>query len=370
MSPDRTPAPARSPVHASANWRIAGWLVKTGLLAGVGIGLVRGVIAGPEYILAGILKGAMLGLVFAVTIGGLEQIVLRPLWRRLSLLQAILARTAIYAPLATVIYFAVSAAFSPWLAWSLQRQMIVPWFAIAAGTLFVGSAVLGLVRLLGARVLKNLLSGRYRQPFEENRIFLFLDLVGSTTVAERIGHLRYHSFLRDFIEELEQPVLEHGGDIYQYVGDEVIVTWLLADSQSNARCLACHFAIADAIERVRSRYESAYGMAPAFRTGIHCGPVVAGEIGEQRTQIVFVGDVVNTASRAQAAAKEREVGLVVTDALLARIALPPGMEARSLGTVRLKGKQEPMELHEVVRLPFERVAATARRGRSAAPNAA
>ncbi len=96
--------------------------------------------------------------------------------------------------------------------------------------------------------------GNLEDPQEE-RIFLLLDLVGSTTLAERIVHLRYYSFLRDFIEDLERPVLEHGGDVYQYVGDEVVVTWPLADLRSNARCIACHFAIVDAVERARGRYE-------------------------------------------------------------------------------------------------------------------
>jgi len=198
-------------------------------------------------------------------------------------------------------------------------------------------------------VLGNLLSGRYRRPFEEERIFLFLDLVGSTTLAERIGHLRYHSFLRDFIEDLEEPVLEHGGDVYQYVGDEVVVTWPLVDSRSNGRCLACHFAIVETIERARGRYESAYGAVPSFRSGIHCGRVVAGEIGDQRKQIVFVGDVVNTASRAEAEARAREMGLVVTGTLLAQTDLPPGIEARPLGKVLPKGKKQAIELFEVVR---------------------
>ncbi len=349
MSSLPSPAPPHGPGRAMANARLIAWLAATGVLAGACIGLVRGARLGPEYIAVAVLKGIALGVLMAVILGGLEQVALHRLWRRLSLGQAILMRTAIYAPLATGIFLAVSAAFSPWVPWSLQRQMILPSLGIAVAGLLIGSAVLALIRLLGPRVLKNLLSGRYRRPFEEERIFLFLDLVGSTTIAERIGHLRYHSFLRDFIEDLEEPVLEHGGDVYQYVGDEVVVTWPLSDAHSNGRCIACHFAIVDAIERARSQYESAYGAVPSFRTGIHAGRVVAGEIGDQRKQIVFVGDVVNTASRAEAEARARGMGLVVTGTLRARIDLPAGIEVRSLGAIQPKGKQQAIELFEVVR---------------------
>jgi adenylate cyclase len=297
----------------------------------------------------GALKGALLGAVIAASVGGLEQVVLHRLWRRLSLGSSILVRAALYSPLSIGVYMALSAAFSPWIPWNLQRPMILPTLGITFLTLLAGSSVAALVRLFGPRVLGNLLSGRYRRPFEEERIFLFLDLVGSTTIAEHIGHLRYHSFLRDFVEDLEDPLLEHGGDVYQYIGDEVVVTWPIADARSNARCLACHFAFVDAIERRRDRYQKQYGSVPSFRTGIHCGHVVAGEIGDRRKQIVFVGDVVNTASRAQAEAKARSMGLVVTGAVLAQIDLPPGLEARPLGAVQLKGKDQSIELFEVAR---------------------
>jgi len=349
MFSPRTPAPLRSSGLGRAETRVLAWLVATGMLAGACIGFIRGANLGPEYLGVAVLKGMALGVLFAVSLGGLEQIALRRLWRRLSLGWGILARTALYAPLAVGVYLAVAAAFSPWIPWSFQRAMILPSLGIAVVGLLVGSAVLALIHLLSPRVLRNLLSGRYRRPFEEERIFLFLDLVGSTTIAEKIGHLRYHAFLHDFIDDLEDPVLECDGDVYQYVGDEVVVTWPLADARSNGRCLACHFAIVDAIGRSRSRYESAYGTVPAFRTGIHSGRVVAGEIGDQRKQIVFVGDVVNTASRIQAEAKARDKDLVVSGTLLARIDLPPGMEARPLGAVQPKGKEQAIDLFEVVR---------------------
>ena len=330
--------------------RLIGWLAVAGVLVGACIGLARGASLGRDYLVVGTLKGALLGALLAASVGGLEQVVLHRLWRRLSLGSAILIRAALYSPLSIGVYLGVSAAFRPWIAWDLQRPMILPTLGITFLTLLAGSTVLALVRLFGSRVLGNLLSGRYRRPFEEERIFLFLDLVGSTTIAEHIGHLRYHSFLRDFIEDLEDPLLEHDGDVYQYIGDEVVVTWPIGEPRLNARCLAFHFAVVDVIKRKRGRYDEKYGSVPSFRTGIHCGRVVAGEIGDRRKQIVFVGDVVNTASRAQAEAKARNMDLVVTDALLGRIEVPPDLEARPLGAVRLKGRDQSIELFEVAQV--------------------
>ena len=346
----RPTAPSRNPGRARAEARLIGWIAAAGMLTGACVGLVRGMSVAPEYLAIGVLKGTTLGGLGAVTVGGLEQIALRRLWRRLPLGQAVLLRTVLYALLIVGVYLAVSAMFSPWIPWSLQREMLLPMLGITVASMLFWSTVIGLVRLIGFRVLGNLFLGRYHRPFEEERIFLFLDLAGSTTMAERIGHLRYHSFLHDFIEDIEDPLIEHGGDVYQYVGDEVVVTWPIKDPRSNGRCIACHFAIVDAIERARHRYEGAYGAAPSFRTGIHCGRVVSGEIGNQRKQVVFVGDVVNIASRAQAEAKARGMDLIVSGTLLVRIELPPGFEARPLGAVRPKGKEQAIELFEVIRL--------------------
>jgi adenylate cyclase len=220
-------------------------------------------------------------------------------------------------------------------------------FSLAVSLLI--NAALRLRSLVGGRVLANFLSGRYRRPFEQERVFMFLDLAGSTTIAERIGPVRYHSFLRAFLEDLEEPVLEHGGEVYQYVGDEVVITWPLADRRANGRCVACHFAIVDAIARSHRRYEARFGVVPAFRTGIHCGNVIAGEVGAHRKQIVFVGDVVNTASRVEAEARARGCDLVVSGALLAQVELPAGVQARPLGVVRPKGKEGQVELFELIR---------------------
>jgi adenylate cyclase len=159
------------------------------MLIGACIGLARGASLGREYLVFGALKGAVLGALIAPAAGGLEQIVLHRLWRRLSLVRAMLVRATLYSSLTVGVYLAVSAAFSPWVPWEPQRSMILPLVGITFMTLLVGSGTVALVRLFGPRVLGNLLSGRYRRPFEEERIFLLLDLVGSTAIAEQMGHL-------------------------------------------------------------------------------------------------------------------------------------------------------------------------------------
>jgi len=78
---------------------------------------------------------------------------------------------------------------------------------------------------------------------------------------------------------------------------------------------------------------------PRFRAGLHGGAVTAGELGDLRRQVVFVGDILNTAARLEEYAKRAGLDLVVSGSLLHRLELPPGVEARLCGELELRGKE-------------------------------
>jgi adenylate cyclase len=54
---------------------------------------------------------------------------------------------------------------------------------------------------------------------------MFVDLLSSTTIAEALGNEKYHNLLHDFYADITNPIIYNKGEIYQYVGDEVIVSW-------------------------------------------------------------------------------------------------------------------------------------------------
>lgn len=212
----------------------------------------------------------------------------------------------------------------------------LPFFALIAVTV---QFVLQMNRMIGANSLGYFLAGAYHRPKAEERVFLFVDLEGSTGLAERLGSARYFELLRRFVDDLTGPVLETEGEIHQYAGDEVVITWPIEAGLRDANCVRCFFGIRDAIAGRAARYERAFGAVPRFRGGLHGGTVTAGELGDVRQQIVFVGDILNTAARLQEYAKRSGLELVVSDALLQRLALPPGIEAARCGELELRGKE-------------------------------
>lgn len=200
---------------------------------------------------------------------------------------------------------------------------------------------------IGQGVLLNFFTGKYHQPIEEERIFMFLDMKSSTTIAEQLGHVEYFRMLREYYADLSDPIIEHGGEIYQYVGDEVIVTWKHEEQALNNNCLNCFFAMKKALKSQSKKYESNFGVIPTFKAGIHLGKVTSGEIGVIKREITFSGDVLNTTARIQGLCNQYQVDLLTSDELINTLNLEKGFEKNSLGEVELRGRNEKITLFTI-----------------------
>ncbi|MEM6722481.1 MAG: adenylate/guanylate cyclase domain-containing protein [Bacteroidota bacterium] len=200
----------------------------------------------------------------------------------------------------------------------------------------------------GPGVLWSVMTGYYHQPKQEVRIFMFLDIKGSTQIAERLGHVRYFDFLNDFFRDLSDPILYRRGEIYQYVGDEVVVSWKLRNGIHQLNCVHCFYEIKEKIQARRDYYESTYGIFPEFKAGLHYGPVTTGEIGGIKREIVFTGDALNTAARIQGLCNAYQVELLMSRDLFNL--LPPGGSyyPKSMGAIALRGKNERVNLITLV----------------------
>ena len=196
--------------------------------------------------------------------------------------------------------------------------------------------------LVGYRTFMDLLLGKYRQPYAERRFFLFVDVVGSTTIAERLGALQAHRFLAAVFSAVAEPVELCRGEIYQYVGDEIVITWVEADGVADARALRCYFAMQAALAADANRFVQRFGVQPALRAALHLGEVIAGEVGQVRRAIVFHGDVMNTTGRLEQATREVGCFFIASADALAPLCLPPDIRTHDLGALALRGRVEPM----------------------------
>ena len=199
---------------------------------------------------------------------------------------------------------------------------------------------------IGQEVLLNFLTGKYHQPLEEERAYLFLDMKSSTTIAEKLGHVRYFTMLREYYDDLSQPIIEYGGEIYQYVGDEIVITWKVKKGFASD-ALACFFAMKKALINHSDKYEQKYGLTPSFKGGLHYGKVTTGEIGVIKKEITFSGDVLNTTARIQALCNSYNVELLASEKFIKALNNSPSYKFLELGETALRGRQKKINVFTV-----------------------
>lgn len=223
--------------------------------------------------------------------------------------------------------------------WHLVGQFLY-WALLMTGTM----VILRLNDLYGSGSVSDLMD-RYRKPRQELRIFMFLDMRSSTSVAETIGDTRYFKLLNDLYADITDPVIYSEGEIYQYVGDEISVSWPLNRGIRNDRCIKCFFAIRAKLQKRAGYYRDTYGIEPVFKAGFHYGRVTSGEVGMVKRQTIFSGDVVNTAAHIQASCNELGVDNLVSKELLDVLSLRSLVyTVKPMGSIPLKGKRVAVEL--------------------------
>jgi adenylate cyclase len=225
---------------------------------------------------------------------------------------------------------------------SLERRAELVTIGVSLATTLVFVLTLQVAGLLGRRTFRNLMLGRYRNPRAERRFFLFVDVIGSTAIAERLGALQAHRFLAAVFSATAEPVAACRGEIYQYIGDEIVVTWTEEEGRPQARPLHCFFLMEAALRDLRETFRGQFAAEPGLRAALHLGEVIAGEVGEQRRAIVYHGDVMNTASRLEQATRELGCRFIASADAVAALESTEEFQLKDLGALTLRGRKEPI----------------------------
>ena len=197
----------------------------------------------------------------------------------------------------------------------------------------------------GQGVLVKFLTGKYYKPREEERVFMFLDLKSSTSIAENIENRDFFELLREIYYDITEPIISNLGEIYQYVGDEVVVTWSLEKGLQNNNCINCFFNIKKKLGGKNAHYKERYGIVPSFKAGLHVGKAIVGELGVIKKDIVYSGDVLNTTSRIQGLCNYHGVEILISSALIQRLSFEGEFVNVPLGEIHLRGKKNTISLN-------------------------
>lgn len=299
--------------------------------------------------------------IVGMLVGAIELFFLNKLFANRSLRTKLVGKTAAYAAILTlvmVVTFPIAAAMEMSVSlfdarvWERFRLFAISETSLATVVQLTTSVVAAIFysemsEHMGYHVLRNFLSGRYHTQRTEERVFLFSDMKSSTQIAERLGHTRYFELLRAYYDALADAIVDHGGEVYQYVGDEIVVSWPEARGVRDGACLRCALRMKQDLAARAPSFERRFGVAPDFKAALQIGPVTTGEIGALKKEIVFTGDVLNQTSRIHGLCAALGTDLLVGGTLASRVNDQPDLPLEPLGTHVLRGREQPVELFRV-----------------------
>lgn len=336
-------------------WTIA--MILFGIFRYYGISEEEGISAGPEHDESRIIPifalfGLFIGLVSAI----IEFLLEKYLSKRVSIGSNLLVSTVIYF-ISIIILATLTIEISNTL-YGLEIDNDRGWwvkdktFWTVVVYMNFAALVLSFIQIandkFGKGVFVKMLFGKYKEPKEEKRIFMFLDLKSSTTIAEELGHFKYSQLIQDCFYDLNEIVPDYDAEIYQYVGDEAVLSWPYHRGLSNNNCVRLFFAFRQKLLEKKDYYVEKYGTSPEFKAGLHGGVLMVAEVGVVKKEVAYHGDVINTSARIQAECNTHKVPILISERLLHDLEVGTFFSTRHLGDVLLKGKQKRVNIHTVM----------------------
>jgi len=305
--------------------------------------LTRGLTSARE-IAAGILYGLLIsGAIVSISLFVLEGPM--RLWLGgLSFTANLMLRSAIYAAIIVPILFFQLGSLIAGAPLDPLHEAFWTDASYSVGCVVVANLVLGITNIIGPRAFLNFIVGRYHIPVEEKRFVLFVDIAGSTGLAERLGGIGIHRLLDRIFRLLTLAVVDYRGEVLDYVGDEVIVTWRERSGAIECRPLRCFMGMRYELSRAAGELEREFGVAPRIRGSLHFGPVIVGEIGDVKRAIVFNGDVMNTAARLEELSRNVDGGFLASRAAMDRFSSNPPFAVRDLGRLPIRGRADGIDV--------------------------
>ncbi len=321
------------------------------------LGLVFGLVYNYLYYphsLTEFLEAGSISILMGLMVGILEEFVFIRVFQSIPFLFVTIIRSLLYAVLTSVILclvLSIEIAVTEQLSYSeavvqylqsplFQRDFLFTLFFIVM-MLFLFQVIL----LIGRANFFRLLLGLYHQPREVSRIFMFVDLKDSTSIGEKLSNKAFSSLIKDYFFDLSDAIIMHKGEIYQYVGDEIIVVWPTRDKNSD--CIRSFFKMVEIIKRKSAYYQAKYGLVPEFKAGVHAGNVIVTSVGKQKKEIVYHGDVLNTTDRIEKKCNELNEKLLISGDMLQYISPGNDFVLEEKAEIELKGKLNKLSLYAV-----------------------
>lgn len=329
-------------------------LIFKAIIAGGILGLLYSAVTvtGSVYAHLGLFPGTMIGIFISIIVVTFENSVNLS---KYSFLETMMVKTLIYSIgiLLFLIFFVVF--FDEMLGKLTYKESVINYindrlltdFIFSLGASIFLILFLEIGSLLSSHFFYNYFTGQYHHPMQEERIFMFVDVKSSTSLAEQLGDILYSKLLQDLFNDFTDAILASRAEIYQYAGDEIILTWKTSSGLKDNRCLCCFYLLKRCIKSREEYYLKNYGIVPKFKAGMHIGTAITTWVGKVKKEIVYHGDLLNTTSRIQCKCNDFNHDFVVSEKIKAEFLNDLPITYTHQGEIFLKGKAKPIKLYTV-----------------------
>ena len=172
----------------------------------------------------------------------------------------------------------------------------------------------------------------------------------STMITEELGNLKYSRLIQDCFADLTESAIMHQVEIYQYVGDEAILTWKSSIGLRDNNCVYVYYDFLKSLEDKKAYYMEQYGVYPEFKAGLNSGSVIVTEVGIIKREIAYLSDVLNTAARIQGKCNELNSQFLISSEVKNKLIPDKNLHFEDAGTFELRGKQTRVRIFKVSQL--------------------
>ena len=176
---------------------------------------------------------------------------------------------------------------------------------------------------------------------------LFSDVVGFTTISEKLDPEAVYNIIDESVAAFREAIYAHEGTLDKFMGDGVMALFgaPVMHEDDPARAIRCALDMQAALKVISDRLVAQHGITLQMRIGLNLGTVVVGDIGaDLKMNYTALGDTVNVASRLQSVA---EPGTVLASRAVYEETRAL-FDFSELGSIRVKGRVEPVEIYQVV----------------------
>lgn len=176
---------------------------------------------------------------------------------------------------------------------------------------------------------------------------LFVDVIGSTAAAEKLGPERWSAIMRGAFDRFIAPVERYEGSVARMLGDAILAYFgaPVAHEDDPQRAALAALEMMAAVRDVSTEFEAEHGFTLECRIGINTGLVVVGEVGsEMYGEYAALGDAANVAARMEQTA---EPGTIQVAEATHRL-IEPVFEFEAVGELEVKGKTDGIAAYRLV----------------------